>query len=101
MNVNTEELKIIESIVSRAIALGYDISVYADGEEPEEILESIDKEAILKSLGAACYDRLVISKNGEYAGFIMLTYGNFDPEEVVCDHTDNTIINQIVGSNND
>lgn len=93
--MNHSESVIIHKMVGRALAKGLTVSVY-DGEE-WALKRSSDIGVIMSSLGSTDYDTLRFRHaDGQVAGSVLLVYGN-SPEEVVCDHTDNEVINTIVG----
>jgi hypothetical protein len=97
--MNNAEKKIVSGIVNRALAKGYELTVLADGEEPAEVEDSNNAVEVLNSMAAADTDLLIVTSHSgtRHVGFIHFVYGNDEGEDVVCDHSDNPAINEIVG----
>ena len=88
------ECKIINKVISAAIARRLTISVIHDGEE-WSVKRSADRATIQKEVGASDITGFRLrDKAGEYVGFVTFVHGN--DVDVIHDHTDNDLMNQIM-----
>lgn len=79
------EREIVTKVVDDALAAGYGISINNGGDD-DEIVNSRDREAILKELFATDEEYLYLHENGKKIGTIFLVYGN-DGWDVICDYS--------------
>lgn len=79
-----------------ATILDEGLSVTIDNGEYVEVRRSRDPEAIERELGAADMETLILYRGDTRVGSMLLVWGN-DPEgsELVCDYTDNPLIDGI------
>ncbi|RWM32596.1 MAG: hypothetical protein EOR77_21435 [Mesorhizobium sp.] len=88
------EQKIVRALIKKALGLGYLVSVY-DGEE-WAVKKSGDYEKITAEIAATDETQLIFRKaeDGSKVGWLMLVHGN--DEDVICDHTANDAMDQLV-----
>ena len=86
------EAKIIDRVITEALAKGLVISVY-DGEE-YPVKRSADRSKIQSEVGQTDLTTLVLRHpNGDHAGSVLLIHGN--DEDVICDHSDNELMAEL------
>lgn len=91
-----EEKRAAGRIIDRALAKGHLISVN-DGEE-WVVKNSTRRREIMDALQSTDADTLLIRNSAcDRIGMIYLVWGN-SPDEVVCDHSDNAAICEVVGA---
>jgi hypothetical protein len=78
------EQRIVGQLVTDLLAAGLTISVWNGGDEPE-IEDSTDAAAIFAELAASDQDELTMRRDGKYAGWVRLVWGNDDA--VISDYT--------------
>ncbi|RWN60173.1 hypothetical protein [Mesorhizobium sp.] len=88
------EQKIVGALIKKALGLGYLVSVY-DGEE-WPVKKSDDFAKITAEIAATDSTEFVFRKaeDGSKIGWLMLVHGN--DEDVICDYTDNQLMNELV-----
>ncbi|TPL42576.1 MULTISPECIES: hypothetical protein [unclassified Mesorhizobium] len=87
------EAKIVGALIKKALGLGYVVSVY-DGEE-WALKRSGDYEKITAEIAATDETQLVFRRQDKTKiGSVLLIHGN--DEDVVSDHSDNELTNQLV-----
>ena len=90
---------IVSTIVNEAISKGYSVSVdYNDGAFDKPVERSTDATEILKHTMATDEENLIFHrKDGTYAGFVFLVYGN-DGYDAINDHSATIEIEDILWS---
>lgn len=95
--MTTIETMICNALVTKALAIGYTVSVY-DGEE-FALKRCADKATIIAALGSTDHDALHFrNADGVKVGVVALIYGN--GRDLISDHSDNAAINALVNSVN-
>lgn len=69
------EQRIVGQLVTDLLAAGLTISVWNGGDTPE-IEDSTDAAAIFAELAASDQDELTMRRDGGYAGWVRLVWGN-------------------------
>jgi len=89
------ELTAAMRIINRGLAKGYTVSVN-DGEE-WTVKRSTDAHQVRDALQSTDADLIRFrDTQGQSVGTIYFVWGN-SPDEVVCDHSDNAAMNEIIG----
>ena len=97
MTNNDLEMEITRKLVRKILAHEPKLMITVGDEEDYLIKRSRDFDKIIAELGHSDENDLIIRSldNSERLGAISLIWGN--GEDVISDHTDNKIINQLVG----
>jgi hypothetical protein len=92
MTYINEEM-VCRAIIREALALGWTVSVH-DGEE-WAVKRSDNTSEIFNAANSVDTCTLLFRKHGDRVGTVFLVWGN-SPEELICDHSDNDVINALV-----
>ena len=107
-NIARIERAIVKTIIQDALDLGY-VVMHHNGEEATiTVHPSDDREKavsdIMDEIRQCDEERLIFSDPedwpGKNVGFVFLVYGN-DGYDVICDHTDNEKMDQILAGANE
>jgi len=89
-----DERRVIGQLIDDALAAGYLISYYDDGDWPVRMSES--KEAVMAELHSTGQAQIRFSTSDhKHVGIVLLVFGN-SPWEVIADYTDNGPMNGLL-----